>query len=618
MLYNEFRIGEVMNDRVIEEKRYLTDKDTYFLLDINNDNIFDNVEIDNIYMEEVNIKRINDLVIKEYYNDYNNPFVIEKDNIFKSNNLYINPDFYLKNIDRVNKLLCTYISKYDKEEFSINSAGLINSEIIDAIVNNPNIKIANLTKYSKIPYVLKKEDYLKFKKAGKRVDTKAVCYDLLDVFDDTIMLNSEKVLIGYHKYRDLISKKGIYLDRELTEEELYNLKYINPDLMITLEINNYEHLNVVSDRLKELGYKNNIKIKLEDKNSFNDYIFSDKLNDMNLYVETPDLESVKLEDYLKFEKILYGMLKNTNNLSPFEKYIYAYNITKQFKDYKENEQDKNASRKLYSVLVNEYMVCVGYSKLFGDLLSKMGISNFDLSVSVDTSYDNVSSKETEFNDSKSVTKEGHARRYIHIIDPKYNIDGYYVADPTWDNDLEHDYYNHLAMTDNEQANTRRYMYLNDMDIFNVNNINEYIEKMNIMKRESKDYTKFLFAFNRLLGKIKLLDMNTFNRLAGKYDFINKDTYYWPDNITGLVYDFGSLLVNKVNKTIDGDTIFKAVENVYRNSYNYSDEELFVKLEEVRKENIERQNKNFPSRYRINPDGTSEVIYDENKFEGRKL
>jgi len=115
-----------------------------------------------------------------------------------------------------------------------------------------------------------------------------------------------------------------------------------------------------------------------------------------------------------------------------------------------------------------------------------------------------------------------------------------------------------------------------------------------------------------------LDMDTFNSLAQKHEFINKDTYYWPDNITGLVYDFGDLLINKVNKSIDGDTIFKAVENVYRNSYNYSEEDLFLKLEEVRKENIERQNKNFPSRYRINQEGTSEVLYDENKFEGRKL
>ena len=62
--------------------------------------------------------------------------------------------------------------------------------------------------------------------------------------------------------------------------------------------------------------------------------------------------------------------------------------------------------------------------------------------------------------------------YVEVDDEKYNIDGYYISDPTWDNDLTHDYYNHLAMTDNEQANTRRYMYLNDMDIFNVNNRKE--------------------------------------------------------------------------------------------------------------------------------------------------
>ena len=607
-----------MNNKVIEKKNYLTDKDTYNVLDINDDNIFDNIEIDNIYLTDTNIIRINDITIKEYYNDYNNPLVIEKDNIFKKNNLYINPEYYLNNIDKIDNILCSYISKYKKEELNISSVGIINSRIIDSIVSNSNIKTVSLAKYTKPPYILTKEDYLKFKNASIRVDTKLVSEELTEVFDDIIVLNSEKSLIGYHKYKDLTTKKGIYLDRELTEEELYNLKYINPDLMITLDINNYEHINIVNNRLKELDYKNNIKIKLEDKNSFNDFVFNNNLEYSNIYVETPELECVKLNDYLKFEKLLYEMIKNTNNLSPFEKYIHAYNITKQFKEYKENEKDKDESRKLYSLLVNEYMVCVGYSRLFGDLLDKMGIGNVDLSVSVDTSYDNVSSKETDFNDSIPVTKDGHARRYIHIIDPKYNIDGYYIADPTWDNDLEHDYYNHLALTDMETTNSKRYLWINEMDIFNVNNINEYIEKMNIMKRENNDYNSFLFAINRLLNKVKRIDIALFNTLSNKYHFIKENVFNWPNNITGLIYDLGELIVNKVNKTIDSDTIFKAIENVYKNSYGYSDLELNNILGKVRKENIERQSKMFPSRYKINQDGSTEVIYDENKFEGRKL
>ena len=39
--------------------------------------------------------------------------------------------------------------------------------------------------------------------------------------------------------------------------------------------------------------------------------------------------------------------------SPFEKYIYAYNITKRFKEYKENDEDRTKARNIYDILFNE-------------------------------------------------------------------------------------------------------------------------------------------------------------------------------------------------------------------------------------------------------------------------
>lgn len=309
------------------------------------------------------------------------------------------------------------------------------------------------------------------------------------------------------------------------------------------------------------------------------------------------------------------MVKNTKNLSPFEKYIYAYNVTKQFKDYKENEKDKNSSRKLYQILVNEYMVCVGYSRLFGDLLDKMGITeNKDLSVSVDESYDNVRNNETEFKEVIPVKKAGHARRYVHIVDPKYDIDGYYVADPTWDNDLEHDYYNHLAMTDNETTMGSRYVFMdNYMDLFNIDSINTFIEKCNRIRNRGH-YEDFVSSIKRTVDVLSIIDVKTYDSLKSKYEFI--DTYKWPDNITDFVYDLGNMIVNKCNKKISSDTIFNAVENVYRNSYGYSENEINERIEQVKEENIRRQNSQFPTRYRINQDGSTEIIMnEENKFGG---
>lgn len=124
------------------------------------------------------------------------------------------------------------------------------------------------------------------------------------------------------------------------------------------------------------------------------------------------------------------MIEPARNISNFEKYIYAYNITKQFKICRENKEDISQSRNLYSILTNEYMLCVGFSNLLGDLLNKLDVPNMKLSISVDQSYDNVK-KDVDYVDTKTITnRAGHARRYVHLVDEKYGLNGFYVSDPT--------------------------------------------------------------------------------------------------------------------------------------------------------------------------------------------
>jgi len=597
-------------ENVIVNKLYLNDENYKIL---KQEDIF-NYDFNTICIEDYGTNVINDITYKDIYNDIDNPFVLENDPIFKNKNLYINTDFYINNQEYVDNLLCKYLINLKKEELTINSLGLIKPNIIESIVSNPYIKSVDLCRYGKDGYTLTKEVYLKFKKANKYVGSKYVSEDLKENFDDCILCNAKKTLVGRYTYSELVSGKAINLYENLNQDELDNLKYINDNSVIVFHISDYEHIMLVNKRLKEIGKNNSIRFEIDNKVTFNKFIFENNINDNNIFVKTPDMDEVNLVDYLKFEKILYQMINNTENLSPFEKYIYAYNITKQFKDYKENEKDKYSARKLYSLLVNEYMVCVGYSRLFGDLLEKMGISSFYLPVTVDESYDNVNSNTTNFTSVVKVNKGGHARRYIHIVDPKYNIDGYYVADPTWDNDLEHDYYNYLAMTDNEATYSSRYLWYDSLDVFNVNNISEYINKMKfIMGRKDYNYFK-----QEILNVIKKIDSSSYNLLLNKYKYIDLLYNKWPDNITDLIYDLGEIIVRKVNKQLDWNLVFKAVEQVYINSYGFTKEELYDKLEFVRNENLKRQNKEFPIRYKIDNNNIIEKIESDNKFETRKL
>ena len=47
------------------------------------------------------------------------------------------------------------------------------------------------------------------------------------------------------------------------------------------------------------------------------------LNNVKIMV---DAEIYTYEEYYKFEKVLFEMIRPALNLSPFEKYLYAYNI----------------------------------------------------------------------------------------------------------------------------------------------------------------------------------------------------------------------------------------------------------------------------------------------------
>ena len=274
-----------------------------------------------------------------------------------------------------------------------------------------------------------------------------------------------------------------------------------------------------------------------------------------------------------------------------------------------------SSRKLYDILENEFIVCVGFSNLLGDLLDKLNIRNYSISVGVDSSYDDAFYSEPVEGIEKSTKRLGHDRRYSYIKDEKYGIDGFYIADPTWDNNLEADLYNYLALTDEEITKNSRYNWISihkQDELFNIKSIEEFYQKLNFLLARNQGIFNSLgdFITRFLDNTIKKLDPNFVYELYEKYpDYAIQDK-----EATDLLNDVAEYILNHVNKEISGNTIIDAVTNVYRHAYNYKEEDLLPTIQRIIEDNKERQEIHFYKRYQTDSKGNREVIMNEhNKF-----
>ena len=566
--------------------------------------------ITEIELKKEEILRFQEDILKDIYTTETNPFLIGK----QGNVLYINPDYYLKNKEQVEELLTKIISSTQEKSFVIDSNALITKNILKSISSNPNLEEIELARYAQENYLLTEEDYNILKQSNlKKIKTSGVSEELKDNFDSLISYNVDRFLISYNKYSDL-SKEQIYLNEKITKEEIENLKYLtNNKTKIIIKEENIEDAIVITTRLKELGKENHVVIDINNKELVTPKILSNA-NYLNGYTDIRiGLDIIPIKEYLRLEKILYQMVEPACNLSPFERYIYAYNVVKQYKQYKENEKNKSASRNLYAILENEYMVCVGYSHMLEDLLNKSGIKSIYRSMGVDDSYDKKDEKEVV-----NINWNGHARRFVYINDPKYGIDGFYVADPTWDNDLKNDLYNHLLLTNEEETETKRYNFLptsvssSSIELMNIQSIEEFYQKINFyLDRNPESNLKDLISNS--IDDIRKLDNNFMKKLEEKYPEIQDFFNPWP-NEKEILYEIGEYLLTKVNKPVSGQTIMSAVSEVYQKAYHLEGEELQNKLKETIEINNHRQHIKFPKREKIDEYGNKiELPGISNKF-----
>ena len=446
------------------------------------------------------------------------------------------------------------------------------------------------------------------------------------------MESVDKELIGYYTYDVLMSmdeSSKLHLFNPLTDDEIEYFKILKGGTVCFLY---YDYKNILDsiEKLERINpnFKYHVKVNNDNKHLFNQELFTRAKISNKIELELGFM-NMEIEKYLSYEKYLYELIKPAVNLSPYEKFLYAYNITKHYKQYKEvSDDDKFKSRKLYEIIDNdEYMVCVGYANLLVDLLSKLGIESTTYSVGVDVGFDSVDVL-SEYSEDAISKYGGHSRVIVNLVDPKYGIDGIYQSDPTWDNVIGEDSYIYSTMTFDEAHLAKRYLY-SDFSEYGLlasisleefyNNVNKYMDKLVNDDTYAIKFTEEkarLRVVSDLLDIIKKLDNNFYSDLLTKYpDIHKKDNVVITKNYTDFLYDVGKYIVAKANKPIGLEQIKPAITLLYSKFYGLNEEEIKKEVDRTLSFNKKRMSKSFPTTYKINQDGTKEVYsYIDNKFD----
>ena len=238
------------------------------------------------------------------------------------------------------------------------------------------------------------------------------------------------------------------------------------------------------------------------------------------------------------------------NFSKLEQVMYVYDILKE-RVYKEEEkgESENVSRDLTNTLLGDKIVCLGYSKIFTTILRKLGIN----------------AKEDILRDISGYS--GHARAEVYLKDEKYNIDGVFYFDPTWDskkNDEDELYKYSFKYF----AKTKREMLLLESETRNSIIFPYYSEDMNLQLEEiltNKDFKdipdELLASINHMYKTIKgkyLIDKNIKNKLFPKVLLPNKQE---------VIKQFNQIMPY-FNQNINGTTLLKALFNIRKMQYYY--------------------------------------------------
>ena len=259
-----------------------------------------------------------------------------------------------------------------------------------------------------------------------------------------------------------------------------------------------------------------------------------------------------------------NVVEKVQNLSPFEKISYVYSwLTDRV--YNENQFDFINSDHFVHPLTSNKIVCTGFSNIFIETLKKMGISAIQLT-------ENVLSQKTN-----------HVSCMVYIKDDKYNIDGYYYFDPTWDSrkdKLENNQKLKYFAVAPQQLSVIKKTELNNQPILEVSNkVIDIENNLEFFFPQKQDYLKAKEILNKIKSQ-KIEDEKSemaclIRDLIHQY---GKYFYYEPEA--------QEIIKNKAKEIILKEG--KNIEDYNLNAYFQPDNLIRFELNSDSKTNIEMQ------------------------------
>ena len=539
---------------------------------------------------------------------------------------YINPSFFEQHKEEFIKLAKENLkNQLINNSYSIDIPDFIAKEsILDEIIKEYNLNISTedlLYKTYRFYQITNKS--LSEETIQKIKDNHLEFFIINESSNNKISTNK---VIGYYTIKELKEIKNISIHIPIEKNELDNFIYIND--FATIEFKN--EINSIKDEkkffkdLKNIlailathNKKYNISIEVENREFLRQSELLNNLpSNINLIIEN-DLTQYDVETYLQEEAKLEKLIAPIRhaNLSPLEKYLAVYNIVKQFKPYKENNQNPNESRYLRYILDNEYIVCVGFAKLLKTLLDKVEIPTYKTSALVDISYDKGFTMEEI-----SLENAGHARNMIKIDDEKYNIHGIYLADATWDNTMDSDIYLNSLMTFDRKKEARRLERLNNIDLlFDFHNFTEFSQKIDyLIKKIGKENIfyktdnpinySYKEIYNTITKILKEIDYEKYQYFYNKYENSISNPLSPLNDIEPIACQFlteyAEYIIALSNKQISLPTIIEAAKVVKEKIDGYDKEKTDEWMKQTIEDNLLRSAQTFP--YHYDPNNKTEA------------
>lgn len=334
-----------------------------------------------------------------------------------------------------------------------------------------------------------------------------------------INLNEQENIEPILKSKRLVNNALLEIKNDTLESKIYD--YIsNKEIKCNEVIVNSDSF----ERIKEIIEENNdffkdkiIDIGIEvsfDKTGYKKIIDNFGYKDNYRFLVNGNEGYITLNEFKKSLEILDEINEKFNKykLSNLEKIMYAYDIVRD-KKYKFNEKNLTLSSDLSKVITGDTAICVGFSKFFKKILEDVNIPVKIIDI-----------------DSKNVEKFGHERTIIYVKDEKYNINGLFFFDPTWDSQTDKwDYINNYYFFMQNYKQIRQLdLFFNYETKFKIDEIMEYISKSDkkfyyLLKRKNqKEKTQII---NKLFEQN--IDPKSFFKLicnVRKIEYYEQDKY----------------------------------------------------------------------------------------------